>query len=142
MFCFNQRNFILNFNIPDRYPNCKCEKENYGYDTYLRYCGERCEDGETIHPHCTCEPFYKHFLEKTTNKCKPFGYANRSCPPNAIGTSPHCHCLQDYHFFIPTRGCFREYSIAKSTISCKDSKCRQFVTNNGIDPKPFLDIFW
>ena len=126
-----------------RHPNCKCEKEGYAYDDYLRYCGKLCDDGFSIYPNCVCESFYKHFLDKNTLKCMPFGYADRPCPPNAVGKSPDCRCLQEYHFFIPYGwGCFNEYAMGNATISCKDSKCRQFVTSNGVEPKAFLQIFW
>lgn len=109
----------------------------------MRYCGKLCEDGISIHPNCKCETFYKHFLKKISNKCMQFGYADRPCPPNAIGKSPHCHCLQDYHFFIPYGwGCFTEYSMKDAKISCKDSECTQFTTGNEVEPKAFLDIFW
>lgn len=104
-----------------------CENKGDVYDSSLRFCGAACEDGIRAHPLCTCESFYKFFLHKESRKCQSFTYEDRPCPPNAIGKSPNCHCVQDKHFFVPYGwGCFEEYEIGGKIFSCEDDRCKHF----------------
>ncbi|XP_037033965.1 uncharacterized protein LOC119072778 [Bradysia coprophila] len=113
-----------------KYPNCTCNERDHLFSAYRNFC----------YPDCL-EPSITGLEFNMTNCVNRYAYPGRQCPPNSIGTSPNCKCIEDGKtFYTYGWGCHDIGDIAFGLQYCPNKREKWPQCSVSIDPKVTLSL--